>query len=279
MPPSVPASMSMSCEGVRSRASRMPPAGISKLLVACAPSSATQHLALEIEQIVDAFGETRVAGGLQSLAHCAQARAPGESRALAAPHGSLARVVRQICGSSSSSRWAVMISRTVGAAVARELGEARAHGVERTIERALLHIDAPPGFDDGDLDRLQIERRARRRSRGWRSRRAGFRAPAGTAQICDSARRAVRAPRASRLRIAVAIAATPGRGLRLESDDDHLVAAANSQRHQRHGAARRARCVRARAPRSRRAGSWRCARSVPRAAHECRARARPPATR
>ena len=47
-----------------------------------------------------------------------------------------------------------MISRTVGDAVADELCEARAHGVARAIERALLHVDALPGFDDGDLGGL-----------------------------------------------------------------------------------------------------------------------------
>ena len=112
-----------------------------------------QHLALEIEQIVDAFGETRVAGGLQALsATRAGSSATRNPRSCLRPWISRAasddlRIVEQL----EVCRHDLAHSGQRGR---RELGEARAHGVARTIERALLHIDALPGFDDGHLGRL-----------------------------------------------------------------------------------------------------------------------------
>ena len=111
-----------------------------------------QHLAFEIEQIVDAFGEPRVAGGLQVLGARAQARAPCVTRALAGSHGAPRgvddfRIVEQL-----EMRRHDLAHR--GRRRRRQARQARTHAVARTIEGAMLRIDALPGFDHGHVGRL-----------------------------------------------------------------------------------------------------------------------------
>ena len=164
MPPSLPASMSMSCEGVRSRASRMPPAESRS-------SAPARHRARRSTwRSRSSRSSTRSARRASPVAFRlsrtgAQARAPREARALAAPHGIAARH-RRSRGSSSNSRCADMISRTVGAAVAASC-DRRARTVSRARSNARCSASTPlPGFDDGrsrpPVDRTPGRRRCPR---------------------------------------------------------------------------------------------------------------------
>ena len=131
MPASFDASISTSCEGVRSRASRMPSCGITEARSLRAIER-EQDLPVQVAQIVDSFGQPGVAGGGQVSRAGAQALAPAEPSALAAGDGIARgvdeiRVVEQleVCGHDFAHGRGAPWSRAVTSARARRRGHVR----------------------------------------------------------------------------------------------------------------------------------------------------------
>ena len=109
-----------------------------------------QHLPFEIEQIVDAFGQARIAGGVQASRAGAQARAPGEPALLPRGDG-LARGVDEIriveqlevrghdFAHGRRARWSRAATR-------------RARTASRARSNAAVSSRTPrPGFDDRNV--------------------------------------------------------------------------------------------------------------------------------